>query len=473
MTILYLLTFLLLALFAAHRLWLFLDWLLRAVPVPAPVPVPVLPITVQLPLYNERAVCVRAIDAACALDWPDLEIQVLDDSDPDDPTPALCAARVAHHRARGIDIHHIRRPHREGFKAGALAHGHVQARGELIAVFDADFVPPPDFLQRLAPELADPRVGLAQARWGHLNADDSLLTRAQAALLDAHFLVENGARAAAGRFFNFSGTAGLWRRAAIDEAGGWQSDTLTEDMDLSYRAQLAGWRFVFRPDVIVPAELPADLPALRTQQFRWAKGQTQVLVKLLPAVLRARLPLATKLDAAMHLASNLVYPLLLLLSLLWAPALAAGLPLFPLWALAPTVVVALFYGAVGPSRIVGVLGAIVLCLGLVLSQSRAVIEGLVGRRSPFVRTPKQGAYAAASHAAWPELALALAYAALAAGAVRYSLYSTPPFAALFAVGALWVGIGTADQMPKKKKTRRNGRWREISKPLRKVGGLHK
>jgi cellulose synthase/poly-beta-1,6-N-acetylglucosamine synthase-like glycosyltransferase len=459
----YLVVFALAAIFALHRLWLLVGYWTapsaappvhperatgeagasrRAAPAPASV-------TIQIPLYNERTVCERVVDAACALTWGDLEVQILDDSD--DETVTLVAARVAHHRARGVNVLHIRRPVREGFKAGALAYGHARARGELIAVFDADFVPPPDFLQRMVPSFADARVGMVQARWGHLNAEDGLLTRAQAALLDAHFLVENGARSAAGRFFNFSGTAGMWRRAAIDEAGGWQSDTLTEDMDLSYRAQLAGWRFVFRPDVVVPAELPADLAALRTQQFRWAKGQTQVLRKLLGAVLRARLPLLTKVDAVLHLASNLVYPLLLLLSLLWAPALASGLPVAPVWALAPTVVVGLFYAAVGPARLVGVAGAIVLCLGLVLGQSRAVIEGLLGRRSPFVRTPKRGtgkAYATARQAAWPELALAVVYVAIAGGAASQALYSTPPFAALFALGAGWVGI--AERRPNRK-----------------------
>ena len=443
----YLVVFAATSLFALHRLWL-LSGFLRARAAPTPTWDRTPPVTVQIPLYNERTVCERIIDAVCALDYPDLEIQILDDST--DETVALVAARVAAHRARGVDVHHVRRPERVGFKAGALAYGHGRARGELVAVFDADFVPPADFLTRIVPSFADPRIGLVQARWGHLNAEDSLLTRAQAALLDAHFLVENGARAAAGRFFNFSGTAGVWRRQAIDDAGGWQSDTLTEDMDLSYRAQLAGWRFAFRPDVIVPAELPADFAALRSQQFRWAKGQTQVLRKLGGAVLTAPLPLLTKVDATLHLASNLVYPLLLLLSLLWAPALAGGLPMAPAWALAPTLVVAAFYAVVAPARIVGVAGAIVLCLGLVLGQTRAVVEGLTGRVTPFVRTPKRGngiAYASARATAWPELALAAVYVAIAGGAASQALYTTPPFATLFALGAVWVGVGQASRSP--------------------------
>ena len=279
--------------------------------------------TVQLPLYNERCVVERLLDAVGALDYPAdrLEIQVLDDST--DETSALAAAAVERLRARGLAVAHLRRAHRRGFKAGALAAGLEAARGELIAVFDADFVPPPGFLTATVPSFADPAVGMVQARWEHLNREASLLTRVQALLLDGHFAVEHRARHVAGCFFNFNGTAGIWRRQAIADAGGWAHDTLTEDLDLSYRAQLAGWRFVYLPDVAVPAELPADAASFKAQQRRWAKGSLQTARKVLPRLLAARLPWRVKLEACAHLTANLSYPLMVALSLLLFPAMAA------------------------------------------------------------------------------------------------------------------------------------------------------
>ena len=242
-------------------------------------------VTVQLPIYNERYVVARLIDAVCALDYPPdrLEIQVLDDST--DETQQIAAARVARYRALGFDIHHLHRLDRNGFKAGALEAGFARARGELLAVFDADFVPQTDFLRRTVFHFADPRCGMVQARWDHINRGYSWLTRIQAIFLDGHFLIEHAARNRSGRFFNFNGTAGVWRRQAILDAGGWQHDTLTEDLDLSYRAQMAGWKFLFLPEVTVPAELPVDINAFKRQQYRWAKGSVQTARKLLRRIL--------------------------------------------------------------------------------------------------------------------------------------------------------------------------------------------
>src|SRR5690606_38297946 len=238
-------------------------------------------VTVQLPLYNEATVVERLLLATAGLDYPSdkLEIQVLDDST--DETRTIAEATVSALRANGVDIKYVRRPNRHGYKAGALDYGLGLAKGELIAIFDADFVPQPTFLRDLVGHFQDPRVGMVQTRWGHMNREHSLLTSVQALMLDGHHLVENRARFGAGCMFNFSGTGGVWRRAAIDAAGGWQHDTLTEDLDLSYRAQLAGWRFVYRPDVITPAELPEGMSAFRAQQYRWAKGTVQTARKLL------------------------------------------------------------------------------------------------------------------------------------------------------------------------------------------------
>jgi cellulose synthase/poly-beta-1,6-N-acetylglucosamine synthase-like glycosyltransferase len=248
-------------------------------------------VTVQLPLYNEKYVAQRLIDAVCRFDYPRkrLEIQVLDDST--DNTRELVAQHVAHYREQGFQITHIHRSDRAGFKAGALKAGLDRARGNFLAVFDADFTPEPSFLKETLPSFAESDVGMVQARWGHLNRGYSLLTRVQAIFLDGHFAIEHAARNGSGRFFNFNGTAGVWRRQAILDAGGWHHDTLTEDLDLSYRAQLAGWRFVFLPHTLAPAELPVDVNAFKRQQHRWAKGSVQTARKLLGPLLRASLPL--------------------------------------------------------------------------------------------------------------------------------------------------------------------------------------
>lgn len=394
-----------LALYGSHRLLMVVLYYRtrhRTPPRPAdPDTWPV--VTVQLPLYNEMYVAQRLIEAVCRFDYPRerLEIQVLDDST--DETRDLVAETVEHFRSQGFDIHHLHRTDRTGYKAGALEAGLAQARGDLVAVFDADFVPQPDFLRRMVPYFADAGIGMVQARWGHVNRDYSLLTRVQAMFLDGHFAIEHFARNRSGRFFNFNGTAGIWRRQAIEDAGGWEHDTLTEDLDLSYRSQLAGWRFLFINDVVAPAELPVDVLGFKRQQFRWAKGSIQTARKLLKRILSAPVPLKVKLEAFVHLTNNICYPLMIGLSLLIFPAMVlrrgssplvlmlVDTPLF----LAATVSVFLFYltsqRAVGADwrdqlkRLPPLMG---LGIGLAINNSRAVIEGWLSDGGEFERTPK-------------------------------------------------------------------------------------
>lgn len=417
-------------------------------------------VTVQLPLYNERYVAERLLDAVARLRWPAdrLEIQVLDDST--DDTSDICARKVAELCAAGLDVKHLRRATRAGFKAGALEHGLATSRGELLLVLDADFVPGPDLLERAVDRFTDEGVAMVQLRWAHLNRGYSLFTETQALLLDAHFVVEHGARFRAGRFFNFSGTAGLWRKSAIVDAGGWQHDTLTEDMDLSYRAQLRGWRFVFLDDPAVPAELPVEMNAFKSQQFRWAKGQMQVARKLLPAVLAARLPARIKIDAFFHLTNNVTYALLLLVCLLALPNLwTAPVPLLLDGTVfgGATLAVAVFLVLAQRERplraIARIPWAMALCAGLAVTQARAVVEALVGHDSEFVRTPKHGvvvrgervgglgpAYRSARTAtAAVELFLFAYCLAAAALAIAVGRLSSVPFLVTFAVGFGYVG----------------------------------
>ena len=394
----------LLAIFGAHRaLLLVLFYRHRRAPSRPPLPDSLPVVTVQLPLYNEMYVGPRLLDAVCRLDYPRelLQIQVLDDSD--DETTELLRERVRSWRSKGFDVRHIRRARRAGFKAGALEAGLKTARGELLAVFDADFVPPPDFLQRTVPWFNSGDVAMVQARWDHLNRQFSLLTRIQAVLLDGHFRIEHEARFASGRFFNFNGTAGIWRRRAIEDAGGWQHDTLTEDLDLSYRAQLKGWRFVYLGDLGVPAELPVDIAAFKTQQYRWAKGAIQTARKLLGPILRSRNPWWRKLEAALHLTNNCSYPLMVALSILIFPAMLLRrgsdqwsllLVDFPLFMVATVTVVA--YYLVGqtvaddrdssPLRLMPIVLA--LGIGLSVNNARAALSGLVSMGGVFERTPK-------------------------------------------------------------------------------------
>jgi len=417
-------------------------------------------VLVQLPVRDEPAVVARLVAAIAALDWPRerLTVQLLDDSGPE--AAALGAQAVAAAAARGLRIMQLRRGHRHGFKAGALAHGLAHDEAPFVAVFDADFVPAPDFLRRLLPHFADPGVGLVQARWGHLNREASLLTRAQAVLLDAHLLVEHVARQEAGRFFNFNGTAGVWRRRCIEAAGGWAHDTLTEDLDLSYRAQLAGWRFVYDPSVVVPSELPADMRAFRMQQHRWVKGALQTARKLLATVWAAPLPRATRLEATVHLTANLVYPSLLALVLLMAPVLAGPTRWPAPWILASQVLlfvvgtlpVILFLGLGqwragrrGVRLVTDVGLALLLCGGLAWWLTRAVVEGLVGATGEFVRTPKsggqRGVFAGRAVPGRLELLGAVLCLALAGLALHLTRPEATPFLLAFAAGSLWVGLG--------------------------------
>ena len=315
-------TLVLLVPFALHRMWLVLA-ARRPRPEPEEWEGSLPRVTVQLPVYNEEGVIERLIDAAASLCYPQdrLEIQVLDDST--DRTTERAASRVTRWRSRGVDIRHLRRSGRAGYKAGALAHGLEQARGDFLLILDADFVPQPDLIHRLLGPFVDREVGMVQARWDHLNERESQLTRCQARLLDAHFFFEQGGRWAAGRFLNFNGTAGMWRREALEDAGGWSADTLTEDLDASYRAQMAGWRFVFRPLVGVPAELPGTVRDLELQQKRWAQGGIQTARKVLPGLVRGPWPPAIKREAAVHLLGHLAHPLTLGLGILIVPSALA------------------------------------------------------------------------------------------------------------------------------------------------------
>ncbi len=432
-------------------------------------------VTVQLPVYNERYVVERLIDAAARLDHPPqrLEIQVLDDST--DETQRIAAEAVARWSARGVVIRRLHRAERIGYKAGALAAGLRVARGEAIAIFDADFLPPRDFLRRALPALCEPGVGMVQARWGHVNRECSWLTRVQALLLDAHFVLEHGARNRGGCFFNFNGTAGVWRRAAIDDAGGWQPDTLTEDLDLSYRAQLAGWRFVFLPDLVAPAELPVEMNAFKTQQHRWAMGSIQTCLKVLPPVLRSGVPLRLKLEAFFHLTANFNYPLLLLASVLLVPALfvraAAGsqtlllvdVPLFGAAALSMVNFYAVSQRAVRPdwlSQMRYVPLAIAVGIGLSVNNTRAVLDALRRVQPHFVRTPKYGVVRRRDDwrakryrqtvAGQPlvELVLGLYFTLAVAGAAWSGQLAAVPLLCIFQFGFLYLGLVSLLQQPR-------------------------
>ncbi len=400
-----------LALYGLHRLWFLLCWLTKR---RSPVTSPYLRtwamrrprITVQLPLYNERFVAARLLDAAAKLDWPKdkLEIQVLDDST--DDTREIVEGRAAHWAREGICMKVLRREHRHGFKAGALAMGMSTASGEYIAIFDADFLPSPNFFLRTMPSFSDPRVGMVQARWGFLNANHSWLTGIQSLLLGPHFGIEHQVRFRRGLFFNFNGTAGIWRRTAIESAGGWRADTVTEDLDLSYRAQLAGWRFVYLDDVVVPSELPVTLAAFRSQQQRWAKGSVQTARKILPCILLDRfLPLGLKIEAAVHLLANLGWLLGTIVTLTLYPAIIFRVGIgpyqllrfdVPLFLLASSVVLLYFYVYAIVQKQGGSVARLLLlpicAIGLAPSLALAVLEGMVSEGGDFERTPKFGVH---------------------------------------------------------------------------------
>src|SRR6195256_3065092 len=428
-------------------------------------PTPV--VTIQLPLYNEMYVADRLIEAVCAIEYPRdrLEIQVLDDST--DVTRSIAELSVQRLAAQGIDIKYIHRGDRTGFKAGALEVGLKVARGEFIAIFDADFIPSADFLTRLMPYFAGEKIGMVQDRWGHINQDYSLLTKIQSILLDGHFVLEHGGRNRAGRFFNFNGTAGVWRRKTIDDAGGWQHDTLTEDLDLSYRAQLRGWQFVFVSSVIAPAEVPVEMNAFKSQQHRWAKGSIQTCRKLLPQILRAPVPLAVKAEAFFHLTANFNYPLMCVLSVLmfpsmvirynmgWYEMMLIDVPLF----FAATFSVCNFYMVCQReiydnwrTRLKYLPFLMSIGIGLSTNNTRAVFEALFNKHSEFARTPKYHIEGAGdewigkkyhqSVAVQPlvELALGLYFTATVFYALANQIYGTVPFLLLFQVGFLYTGL---------------------------------
>ncbi len=465
----YFFVLIILAVYGWHRYYLVYLYMRNRDKEPRPGPLldPVPVVTVQLPLYNEMYVADRLIDAVCRLDYPRdrLEIQVLDDSV--DETRAIAQQAVRRCAEQGLDVKYYHRTDRIGYKAGALEAGLKVARGAFIAIFDADFIPSPDFLQRLMPHFADAGVGMVQARWGHINQDYSLLTKIQSILLDGHFVLEHGARNRSGRFFNFNGTAGIWRRDAISDAGGWQHDTLTEDLDLSYRAQLRGWRFVFVSEVIAPAEVPVEMNAFKSQQHRWAKGSIQTCRKLLPQILTARVPLAIKAEAFFHLTANFNYPLMVVLSILmfpsmvirynmgWYEMLLIDVPLF----FAATFSVCNFYMVCQReihkdwrARLKYLPFLMSIGIGLSINNTRAVFEALFNKKTEFTRTPKYriegdadewvGKKYRQSVAVQPlvELALGLYFTATVFYALANQIYGTLPFLVLFQIGFLYTGL---------------------------------
>jgi cellulose synthase/poly-beta-1,6-N-acetylglucosamine synthase-like glycosyltransferase len=360
-------------------------------------------VTIQLPLYNEMYVARRLIAASCNIDYPKdlLDIQVLDDST--DETLVTAQKCVKEFREKGYDINYIHRDNRKGFKGGALANGLKTARGEFVAVFDADFVPQSDILQKTIHFFDDKSVGMVQTRWTYLNRKYSFLTKIQAIMLDGHFVIEHAARNWSGRFFNFNGTAGVWRKEAIETAGGWQNDTLTEDLDLSYRSQMKGWKFIFLKDELSPSEIPVEINGFKTQQHRWAKGSIQTAKKLLPRILRSKLPLKVKVEAFFHLTSNMSYLLMLLLSVLIYPSMVARINIgwfqmlitdvpFLLFA---TVGISFFYICSQKeaykdwkSRLFYLPMLMSLGIGLSVNNSKAVLGAVFNKKTEFKRTPK-------------------------------------------------------------------------------------
>ncbi len=422
-------------------------------------------VTVQLPIFNEQYVVDRLLDAVCRLDYPreKLDIQLLDDST--DETVEVARLLVERYAALGHPVSYLHRDNREGFKAGALAEGLKTAQGEFVAIFDADFVPPADFLLNCIHHFADPKIGMVQTRWTHINRHYSFLTEVEAILLDGHFVLEHSGRARSGVYFNFNGTAGMWRRVAIDEAGGWEHDTLTEDTDLSYRAQLKGWKFVYLQDVECPAELPVEMTAFKTQQARWAKGLIQVSKKILPRVLKSDASRHQKIEAWYHLTANLSYPLMIVLSVLLMPAmiirsyqgwfqmLYIDLPLF----MASTFSISSFYlvsqkelfPRSWPRSLLYLPLLMALGIGLTITNTRAVLEALAGKQTSFVRTPK---YRVASKkdrvlgakyrkrlgwVPWIELLIGTYFAFAIYYAIDNENYFTVPFLILFVMG-YWV-----------------------------------
>jgi cellulose synthase/poly-beta-1,6-N-acetylglucosamine synthase-like glycosyltransferase len=425
-------------------------------------------VTVQLPIFNEQFVIDRLIEAVCAMEYPreKLEIQVLDDST--DETQEVAAGIVARYAALGHPVVYIHRTNRHGFKAGALDAGLKATKGEFVAIFDADFVPPPDWLMKVIHHFAEPEIGMVQTRWTHMNRNYSMLTQIEAILLDGHFVIEHGARVRTGDYFNFNGTAGMWRIKAIEEGGGWQHDTLTEDTDLSYRSQMAGWKFKYLPEVECPSELPIEMTAFKTQQARWAKGLIQTSIKVLPLMFKSDVPRKIKVEAVYHLTANLSYPLMVIMTAFLMPAMICrfyqgwfqmllfDVPLFT----ASTASIGVFYLMAERELFpktwwktflyLPVLMA--LGIGLTVTNTKAVMEALFGVKSPFVRTPKyrvakKGEKSQAAKyrkrlilAPWIELFIGCYFFAAILYTFSNHNYFTAPFLILFVIGYWYTGL---------------------------------
>jgi cellulose synthase/poly-beta-1,6-N-acetylglucosamine synthase-like glycosyltransferase len=431
------------------------------------------PVTIQLPLYNERYVVERLIEEVVKIEYPKdrLQIQVLDDST--DDTAPFAEALVERYRNMGYPIEYHHRSNRHGFKAGALQEGLETAIGEMVAIFDADFCPPSDFLMRTIHYFADPAVGVVQTRWSYINRDYNFLTEVEAILLDGHFILEHGARSRAGYFFNFNGTAGILRRKMIDDAGGWQHDTLTEDSDLSYRAQLKGWRFVYLPGLDCPSELPVGMHGFQVQQSRWAKGLTQVAKKLLPAILKADIPRRVKVEAFLHLTPNISYPLMIVVSALMLPVMIVrfymgwmqmvflDLPLIAasFWSISLFYVVAQreLYPKHWKRSVLMLPMLMAVGVGLTIINTRAVLEALFGVQTAFARTPK---YAIGDRPVnlevkkyrrrsgilpYLEIAFGTYFLAMIVFAISTYNFFSIPFLALFVFGYYWAGFITLFQ----------------------------
>ncbi|HEX4230982.1 MAG TPA: glycosyltransferase [Bryobacteraceae bacterium] len=430
-------------------------------------------VTVQLPLYNERFVVARLLEEAVKLDYPRelLQIQVLDDST--DETHPYTERLCNEYMAAGFPIEYHHRTNRHGYKAGALQEGLQSATGELVAIFDADFIPPSDFLMRTVHFFADPEVGVVQTRWSYLNKEFNILTQVEAMLLDGHFVLEHGARCGAGLFFNFNGTAGVLRRAMIDDAGGWQHETLTEDSDLSYRAQLNGWRFVYVPALDCPSELPVETYGFQVQQSRWAKGLTQVAKKLLPRILKADLPLRVKIEAVMHLTPNISYPMMIVVSALMLPVMIVRFYMgwfqmvlidFPLiiasfWSISVFYLYAQkeLYPKTWWKSIAFLPMLMAAGVALTISNTKAVLEAIFGIQTSFARTPKYAigtdnikvrTTAYRRRSGWLpyiEIAIGSYFVFMVDFAIDTYNFLAIPFLMLFVCGYFWAGFSTLYQ----------------------------
>jgi len=435
-------------------------------------------VTVQIPLYNEKFVVARIIDAVAKFEYPidRLQIQVIDDST--DESVDIVSDRVQHYKNLGFNIDHVRRKNRKGFKAGALADAMASVEGEFIAIFDADFIPNPDFLLKTVPSFADPDIGLVQSRWTYLNTEKNILTRLQSVMLDAHFAVEQVTRFGSDVFFNFNGTAGIWRKEAIIDAGGWNADTLTEDTDLSYRAQMRGWKFIYRPDVCSPSEIPEGMNAFKVQQHRWAKGTIEVMKKILPAIWKSKASFKVKAESTFHLSANLTYLFMFIDSVFFLlpsvhireqmganPLAWLDIPIFAFASLSHA-----YFFLSGQKRLYGrvvdklhIMPALLATsIGLGVNNGRAVIEALIGHKSGFARTPKTGgarkdllikqSYQSNSQlwATGVEFALALLYSAFLIWALSKNYWIVTPFLLLFALGFFYTSVSSLRDRQKEK-----------------------